>query len=73
MLTARNFLCVTLIACRPVYGHAEQGASFGHTKVAAKQVLRKGLSQLVNATSTDGSRTPTSRQRAERAGELACR
>jgi hypothetical protein len=29
---------------RPVYGHAKQGASFGHTKIAAEQVLRKGLS-----------------------------
>ena len=27
---------------RPVYGHAKQGASFGHTKIAGKQVLRKG-------------------------------
>ena len=29
---------------RPVYGHAKQGASYGHTKIAGKQVLRKGLS-----------------------------
>jgi hypothetical protein len=29
---------------RPVYGHAKQGASFGHTKIAGKQVLRRGLS-----------------------------
>ena len=29
---------------RPVYGHAEQGAAFGHTKIANRQVLRKGLS-----------------------------
>ena len=28
---------------RPVYGHAKQGASYGHTKIAGKQVLRKGL------------------------------
>jgi hypothetical protein len=27
---------------RPVYGHAKQGASYGHTKIAGKQVLRKG-------------------------------
>jgi hypothetical protein len=26
---------------RPVYGHAKQGASYGHTKIAGKQVLRK--------------------------------
>lgn len=38
---------------RPVYGHAKQGASYGHTKVAGKQVLRKGLSPLVTTLSTD--------------------
>jgi hypothetical protein len=27
---------------RPVYGHAKQGASYGHTKIAGKQILRKG-------------------------------
>ena len=27
---------------RPVYGHAKQGASYGHTKIAGKRVLRKG-------------------------------
>ncbi len=27
----------------PVYGHAKQGASYGHTKIAGKQILRKGL------------------------------
>jgi hypothetical protein len=37
---------------RPVYGHLKQGASFGHTKIAGKQVLRKGLSPLVTAIST---------------------
>ena len=31
---------------RPVCGHAKKGASYGHTKIAAKQVLRKGLSPL---------------------------
>jgi hypothetical protein len=31
---------------RPVYGHAKQGASFGHTKIAGKTVLRRGLSLL---------------------------
>jgi hypothetical protein len=36
---------------RPVYGHAKQGASYGHTKIAGKQVLRKGLSPLVTSTS----------------------
>jgi hypothetical protein len=29
---------------RPVYGHTKQGPSYGHTKIAGKQVLRKGLS-----------------------------
>jgi hypothetical protein len=28
---------------RPVYGHANQGASYGHTKIDGKQLLRKGL------------------------------
>ncbi len=31
---------------RSVYGKTKQGASFGHTKIAGKQVLRKGLSPL---------------------------
>src|SRR5258705_4906571 len=38
---------------RPVYGHAKQGASYGHTKIAGKQVLRKGLSPLAATISTD--------------------
>lgn len=37
---------------RPVYGHQKQGASFGHTKIANRQVLRKGLSPLVTTIST---------------------
>ena len=32
---------------------AKQGASYGHTKIAGKQVLRKGLSPLVTTLSTD--------------------
>ena len=40
---------------RPVYGHAKQGASFGHTKIANRQVLRKGLSPLVTTISTGRS------------------
>jgi hypothetical protein len=40
---------------RPVYGHAKQGASYGHTKIAGKQVLRKGLSPLATTISTPGS------------------
>ncbi|SDU08505.1 Transposase DDE domain group 1 [Jiangella alkaliphila] len=38
---------------RPVYGHAKQGASFGHTKIAGRQVLRKGLSPLATSISTE--------------------
>ena len=38
---------------RPVYGHAKQGASFGHTKIAGRQVLRRGLSPLVTTIATD--------------------
>lgn len=40
---------------RPVYGHAKQGASYGHTKIAGKQILRKGLSPLAAVLSTDDS------------------
>jgi hypothetical protein len=40
---------------RPVYGHAKQGASYGHTKIAGKQILRKGLSPLVTTISTDAA------------------
>ena len=36
---------------RPVYGHAKQGASFGHTKIAGRQVLRRGLSPLATTIS----------------------
>lgn len=37
---------------RSVYGHAKQGASFGHTKINGKQVLRKGVSPLATTIST---------------------
>ena len=37
---------------RPIYGRATQGASFGHTKIANNQVLRKGLSPLATTIST---------------------
>jgi hypothetical protein len=40
---------------RPVYGHAKQGASYGHTKIAGRQILRKGLSPLATTISTTGS------------------
>jgi hypothetical protein len=48
----RAFLDVDSLL-RPVYGHAKQGASYGHTKIAGKQVLRKGLSPLATTISTD--------------------
>ena len=38
---------------RPIYGHAKQGASYGHTKIAGKQILRKGLSPLITTISTE--------------------
>jgi hypothetical protein len=37
---------------RPVYGHAKQGVSFGHTKISGKTVLRRGLSPLAVTIST---------------------
>lgn len=40
---------------RPVYGHAKQGASYGHSKIAGKQILRKGLSPLAATISTAGT------------------
>ena len=40
---------------RPVYGHAKEGASFGHTKISGKQVLRRGLSPLATTISTRDS------------------
>jgi hypothetical protein len=40
---------------RPVYGHAKQGASYGHTKIAGKQILRKGLSPLATTISAPGA------------------
>lgn len=38
---------------RPVYGYAKQGASYGHSKIAGKRILRKGLSPLATTISTD--------------------
>jgi len=50
-LEARAFIDIDSLL-RPVYGHAKQGASFGHTKIAGRQVLRKGLSPLATTIST---------------------
>jgi DDE family transposase len=38
---------------RPVYGHAKQGASFGHAKIAGRTLLRRGLSPLATTISTE--------------------
>ncbi len=38
---------------RPVYGHQKRGASYGHTKIAGRQILRKGLSPLATTISTE--------------------
>jgi hypothetical protein len=55
---------------RPVYGHRKQGASFGHAKIAGRQVLRRGLSPLATTISTDGGAPVLAgiRLRAGRAG-----
>ena len=37
---------------RPVYGHAKQGASFGHAKIASRALLRRGLSPQITTLST---------------------
>ncbi|BBZ06973.1 hypothetical protein MDOR_11420 [Mycolicibacterium doricum] len=37
---------------RPVFGHAKQGASFGHAKIAGRALLRKGLSPQITTIST---------------------
>jgi Transposase DDE domain group 1 len=55
---------------RPVYGKAKQGASYGHTKIANKTILRKGLSPLAVTISTDTAAPVVAgvRLRAGRAG-----
>ena len=55
---------------RPVYGHAKQGASFGHTKISGRSVLRRGLSPLATtiATPTAAPVLAGVRLRAGRAG-----
>lgn len=55
---------------RPVYGHRKQGASYGHTKIAGKQILRKGLSPLAATISTEHAAPVVAgmRLRAGRAG-----
>jgi len=55
---------------RPVYGHGKQGASFGHTKIAGRTVLRRGLSPLAVTISTPAAAPVLAgvRLRAGRAG-----
>jgi hypothetical protein len=55
---------------RPVYGYRMQGASYGHSKIAGRQVLRKGLSPLFTTISTDAGAPVIAgiRLRAGRAG-----
>jgi hypothetical protein len=38
---------------RPVYGRGKQAASFGHTKIAGKAILRRGLSPLAVSICTE--------------------
>ena len=68
-IEARAFIDIDSLL-RPVYGHAKQGASYGHTKIAGKQVLRKGLSPLITTISTSAGAPVVAgiRLRAGRAG-----
>jgi hypothetical protein len=51
-ITDRAYIDVDSLL-RPVYGKAKQGASFGHTKISGKSILRRGLSPLAVTISTD--------------------
>ncbi len=62
---ARVFIDIDSLL-RPVYGHAKQGASYGHTKIAGKQILRKGLSPLATTISTPSARAGDRRDAAAR-------
>ena len=56
LLPARSARIVDIDSLlRPVYGHNKQGASYGHTKIAWEQVLRKGLSPLATTISTEAA------------------
>ncbi len=52
---------------RPVYGYAKQGASFGHAKIAGRQVLRKGA-EAVLAGCPGAGRRPSGASRRRRSG-----
>jgi hypothetical protein len=43
---------------RRVYGHAKQGAAFGHTKIQGKTVLVRGLNALVATVTTPDAPAP---------------
>jgi len=51
-ITERAYIDIDSLL-RPVYGKAKQGASFGHTKLSGKSILRRGLSPLAVTISTD--------------------
>lgn len=51
-ITERAYIDIDSLL-RPVYGKAKQGASFGHTKIAGKNILRRGLSPLAVTISTN--------------------
>ncbi len=50
-ITERAFIDIDSLL-RPVYSKVKQGASFGHTKISGKNVLRRGLSPLAVTIST---------------------
>src|ERR1700747_1915375 len=57
---------------RPVYGHAKQGASFGHAKIASRALLRLGLSPQITTLST-ASAPPVIAEAQLRSGKAASR
>lgn len=59
---------------RPVYGYHKTGASYGHAKIAGRELKRKGLSPLVAALSTPGHSTGDRQRLAtRRPRRLRCR
>ena len=55
---------------RPVYGHAKQGASFGHAKIASRALLRLGVSPQITTLST-ASAPPVIAEARLRSGKAA--
>jgi hypothetical protein len=51
-ITERAYIDIDSLL-RPVYGKTKQGASFGHAKIAGKNILRRGLSPLAVTISTE--------------------